>query len=777
MEKANKDAPHHHEEVHLLDYVNVILRRRKIFLLTLALVFFGVALVTFTMDPVYEAVATLHVKDERGKAGLLGELALALDTVNPINAEVEILKSRTLAEQVVKRLHLDWHVSRKPADLAFRLLEFSSTARKPSYRIELTGPNTYTVRDDSGGVAGTGQGGTLMQGKGVTLLIGELNGKSGDGFQLDLLPFKAVAADLQGAITSKEVGKLTNIVKLSYQDSDPERARDVVNTLVQAYLGQNIAFKAEEASRTVDFVEEQLHGLRKDLDDAERNLQAYKTSSGVVKLDTEAEALVKNLSETERERAGVALQKKQAEFALASLKDAMRRGAVYSPAVMREDPLVAGLTAKLSELAVQKRALLAEATESLPAVKAVQEQIDEVQKKVRDTYDTALKNLGRQETEVTRQLSRYEGRLKALPVAERELARLTRHAKVNAEIYTLLLQKREEARIAKASAISNIRVVDPAITPDFPVKPQKAKNLILALLVGCMLGAGLAFFREYLDNTIKDIEQARRVLGVPVLAAIPYIARKEGERKSEIRETLVTHLEPKSIAAEAYRSLRTALHFSALPGKHQVTLVTSTFPDEGKSTTVSNLAITISHSGTRVLLVDCDLRRPILHDIFGRGKAPGLTDLLAGECDMASALQATEITGVDLLSAGTTPPNPAELLGSDAMRRLLASLKERYDLILIDAPPVLTVTDAPLLTAAADMVLVVVEAGRVPVKAARRMKEMLATVNAPLTGVVMNIKSGERFDHYSDYYYLAGYGSPEEGAASKGAGWKKWLKR
>ena len=414
-----------------------------------------------------------------------------------------------------------------------------------------------------------------------------------------------------------------------------------------------------------------------------------RSASGVVKLDTEAEELVRKLSETEKERAGVALQKKQAEFALASLKDAARRGAVYSPAVLRDDPLVAGMTTRLAELEVQKRALLAENTESHPAVKAVQGQIDEVQKKLRATYETALKNYARQEAEVGQQLARYEGELKTLPVAERELAGLTRHVKVNGDIYTLLLQKREEARIARATAVSNINIVDSAITPDNPVKPKKKKNLILGLLVGCMLGAGLAFFRDYLDDTIKDPEEARRTLGMPVLAAIPYIAHKAAGRKNDIRETLVTHLEPKSVVSEAYRSLRTALHFSAVTGKRQVILVTSTFTGEGKSTTAANLALIIAQAGNRVLLVDCDLRRPTLHDQFGHSKSPGLTDLLAGDCDLAGALHATEIPNFDLLSAGTIPPNPAELLGSDChartARRVQGAL--RYDSHRLPAGP------------------------------------------------------------------------------------------
>lgn len=768
--------PHQAQEAHLIDYINIILRRRRTFLTAFLAVFLYVAFYTLTMKPLFQASATLHLKQEIGKGELFNELLL-FDQSNRVDAELEILKSRTNAEKVVKLLHLDWEVSKKSRGLEFKLLEFSATAKDPTYQVELTGTDSYRVKDDDGDLIGTGKAGILMQGKGITLLIADLHGKAGDSFRLHLLPFNGTAAGLRSGIKAVEVGKRTNVIQVSYLSNDPQLAREVVNTLVQVYLDQTIAFKTEEAGRTVGFVAEQLQGLRIELDQSEKNLQAYKSKSGVIKLDTEADELVKKLSETEKARAALALEKKQAEFAITALREAKRRGGTYTPAVMRNDPAVVGLAGKVVELEVQKRALLTEYTESHPAVKSVQGQIDELQKKLRDMYETSLKNLTKQEGAVTQQLAGYEEGLRRLPEAERELARLTRLSRVNADIYTLLLKKHEEARITKASTISNINIVDPAIAPDRPVKPTKQKNLILGLLIGCMIGVGLAFFHDYMDDTIKDPEEAQRTLGLPFLAAIPYIAHKGGGRKNDIRETLVTHLEPKSVSSEAYRSLRTALHFSIVTGRRQVILVTSTFNSEGKSTTAANLALVMAQAGNRVLLMDCDLRRPTLHDQFGHSKSPGLTDLLAGDCDLTGALHVTSIPSFDLLSAGTIPPNPAELLGSDAMHNLLAEFRERFDTIVIDSPPVLTVTDAPLLAAMADEVLVVLEAGRVPVKAARRMVELLSAVQGKVAGIVMNCTSREEYSHYGSqyggYYYQPGYGPVEEKAEEK-VGWKLW---
>ena len=772
--------PNQPQEVHLSDYINVIMRRRRTFLVAFCAVFLGVALYTFAMRPIYEATATLYVKDDKANSGVLGELSL-LSSNNPIDAEIEIIKSRTIAEQVVKRLHLDWQVGDVSPGLSQKVLAFTSTAKDPSYTIILTAPDSYTVEDGDGKTVGSGKSGVLFQSPKLTLLV-QLQGKRGDSFDLKQLNFNATVAGLRSGIKATEVGKKTNIISIAYSSTDPALSRDIVNTLVQSYLDQSIAFKTEEASRTVSFVEEQLTGIKNELNKAESDLQQYKSSTGVVQLDTEAQALINKFSDVEKERAAISIERKQLEFALASLKESMSRGRTYSPAVTKDDPLVAGMASRLAELEVQKRALLEDYTKEHPAVKTVQGQIDELQRKIRATYETGLKNLTRQESDVTRRLNGYEGNLRQLPAAERDLARYMRLAKVNADIYTFLLQKHEEARIAKASTISNINIVDPAIAPDLPVKPQKKKNLLLGLLVGCMLGAGLAFFQEYLDDTIKEAEEAKRILGFPHLGTIPHISRVDAE--STGAEAIVSHTDPRSSVAEAFRSLRTGIHFSAINRDKRVLVITSSFPGEGKSTVSANLAITVAQTGTRVLLIDCDMRRSSLHDKLQVGKVPGLSEVLAKDIPFTAAVHATEIPNLHLLTAGTTPPNPSELLGSERMRDLLDTLQEEYGQIVIDAPPVLAVTDAPVLTTLADMVLVVLETGRIPAKAATRMRELLANVQAPVAGLVINDRTGRGMSYGGYYGYKYGngygygyYGEDENVAKGKSSLWRRLVSR
>jgi tyrosine-protein kinase Etk/Wzc len=712
------------------------------------------------MKPVYEASALLHVKEDKGKSQLLGELML--NTSNPTNAEIEIVKSRTNAEQVVQRLHLDAHVSKKSDGLTFKILEFKSAAKEPVYYIKLTDADTFEVEDDNGNVIGQGKTGIPVQKNGLILLLGDIKGKKGDTFRLTLTPFDSTVEGLRKNIKAVEQGRQTGIIRVSYTNTDPVLARDILNCLVQAYLEQAVSFKSEEASRTVSFIDEQIRGLRTDLDDSEKSLQDYKSATGVVHLDSEAQALIGKLTETEKSRAEIALQKKQLDFAREALKKAMKKGAIYSPGVMKDDPLVAGLAARLSELEVQKRALRVDYTEAHQAVKALQNQIEEIQKKLLAVYETSLSNLNKLEDGTNQQLAGYEKQMRKLPDVERDLARLTRVSKVNADIYTFLLQKHEEARIAKASTISNIDIVDPAVIPGQPIKPKKAQNLLLGLLFGLALGIGLAFFEEYLDDTIKNAEEAKRAMGLPLLAVIPHIPGYEPKQNGSAPETktLITQKEPKSAVAEAFRSLRTNLHFTAINKEKKIMLFTSTFPREGKSTITANEAVVIAQTGARVLIIDCDLRRSSLHEKFGHSKTPGLSEILTGDITFEKAIHKTGINGLDLISAGTNPPNPSELLGSEAMRRLLVTQRGNYDYIIIDAPPVLAVTDAPVLATISDIVILIMEAGRVPIKAAQHMRETLVSLQASVAGLIINDKTGkgESYGYYGGRYYRYGKG-------------------
>ena len=758
----------------IFEYIAVVKQRWQLLLFVVCSIFIGVALYTFLMKPIYEAYATLYVKDVTMNGGLMGSMMPS--AYNPLNAELEILTSRTISEQVVKRLHLNWQIEKKSKDLNFKIMEFSSAAEGSAYRIELNSADTFTVNDNNGKHVGEGKTGSLMQVKDFSLLLNDLSGKKGDSFMLRLLPLNDVAMGLCSAIKAVEKKKETSVIRVSYTNTDPVLARDIINVLIQSYLEQGVSLKAEEANKTVIFLDKQLQEQHKDLDSSEKNLQAYKTSSGVIKLDDEAKDIIAKISEMEKARTDIALQKKQTEFAIDSLNSTIRKGSTYSPSIMKDDPVLAEMAGKLSDLEVQKRALLIKYTDNHPVVKAIQMQIDEIQKKIRSTYENKLINLTIQQDAIAHQLSVYEKKMRNLPEEELDLARLTRYSSVNANIYTFLLQKHEEARIARASTNSNIDIIDSAIVPGAPILPDKKKNLLLGLLFGCILGFGIIFLLDYMDDTIKDAEEAKRIMGLPLLGVIPHVSELKLEKNSHSHQSIFTNLEKKSNLSESFRSLRTNLHFFAINKAKKIILITSSFPAEGKSFISINLSNTIAQIGSRVLLMDCDLRRSSLHTKLCYNKSPGLSELLTGDATLAEIKHSTEIPGLDLITAGTTPPNPSELLGSEAMRQFLIEQRENYDYIILDAPPVMAVTDAPVLTAVVDMTVLVMQMMRVPVKLATQMRDILTTIKAPIAGLVINYKTeagytGRYYRYGSNYGY--GYYSDEDEPMNEKLPWLK----
>ena len=265
-----------------------------------------------------------------------------------------------------------------------------------------------------------------------------------------------------------------------------------------------------------------------------------------------------------------------------------------------------------------------------------------------------------------------------------------------------------------------------------------------------MLGVGLAFLLDYMDQTIKTAEDVKEKLGLNVFGIIPRIPFADEDAKMP-RKRLVTTLSPKSPVVESFRALRTNLNFITAKEKHKIIMVTSSLPNEGKSTVSGNLAVVLSQTGAKVLLIGCDLRRPQLFEMFGTKNEPGLVNLLMDENQ--NALRHITCLGLDFLPAGTIPPNPAEILDSARMAKLLDKVRERYDYVVLDAPPVLPVTDAQILAPKVDINLVVLEPCRVPEKAALQMVEALRSVDAKIAGVIMNDKSGRGFKYYGNYGY------------------------
>jgi capsular exopolysaccharide synthesis family protein len=353
---------------------------------------------------------------------------------------------------------------------------------------------------------------------------------------------------------------------------------------------------------------------------------------------------------------------------------------------------------------------------------------------------------------------------------------LQHDAEANKQLYDGLLQKLKEAGITAGLRSSNIRVVDPALVPTSPSRPQKARNILLAFLVGLVGGVGLAIFREYLDNTVKSPDDIEALTGLPSLAVVPTLPGLDGHHSrlsrlkrdtaeqtgANTRVELLSYVQPKSQISEAFRALRTSLLLSQAEHPPQVILVTSALPREGKTTAAVNLAVTLAQLGDRTLLVDSDMRKPGIRRALNMttGKDVGLSSYLAGVCTLDEAtILHPAIPNLTALPTGPVPPSPADLLSSHRMREGIAELRRQFKFIVIDSPPIMAATDAVILSALTDGVLLIVRSGETPKEAFTRARDLLAAVKARLLGVVLNAVDSSAPDYYYSYrYYPYAYG-------------------
>jgi tyrosine-protein kinase Etk/Wzc len=432
---------------------------------------------------------------------------------------------------------------------------------------------------------------------------------------------------------------------------------------------------------------------------------------------------------------------------------------------------VSELFRSMAEVENQRAQLLNLRTPEDPDVRVLTSRIRELETQLRNIAVTYLEGLTQQVASFDETLGLFRSELSQIPAREVQYARLYRQAEVLSDIYTLLQTRLKEAEIAAAVEDPSVRVVEPAVVPVEPIRPNRPLSLILGLILGLGLGVGVAFLRENMDRSVHTREDLQEVApGLPVLGLIPRIREvaANGRREAPVHAAkevkhlshrLIAGRDPRSPVSEAYRSMRTNIAFSSVDRSHRVLVFTSAQPGDGKSTSSANLAVTLAQQGRSVLLVDGDMRRGVLNEVLGELRAPGLSDVLVGEVELTEAVRRIELgeSGeLDFLPTGTFPPNPAELIGSDRTQRLLEQLEELYDAVILDAPPLNLVTDAALLGTYADGVVVVARSGVTDRGAIAYALEQLAAVRAPVLGVVLN-DIDVRKDRYYGSYGMASY--------------------
>jgi len=590
--------------------------------------------------------------------------------------------------------------------------------------------------------------------------------------------------------SSVSMKKDTDFFVLSATGDTPTAAAALANLVMHTYYRRNLSQARGENREVREFLQTQMGLIEGQLLADEDSLRRFKERNSMADLDTETTNLVRNLAtmQTQAEAARTAVGEAETRAAYyRSRIDEYRQGLVGEMSEVN-DTRISQLQSDISTLETARAELLATGADSLAVAsidRRLQTRREELTRaimgKASVTFpsnpagplDGWMQSLAEAEAERRAQTSRWralsgaaadmEDSLSGLPELEMRLARLERNRQVSENIYILLRTKYEETRISEVSQIGDVTIVDTAL-PGGKVKPSERRNLIMGLLVGLALGVGTVFLREQLDTSVKSPEDVEQ-LGITVLGVIP---RMDLGRKG-VRMP-VTDSSPRAPASEAYRDLRTSLRFSATDGPMRSLVVTSAGPREGKSMTVANLAVVMAQAGQRVLLVDTDLRRPVMHNIFSLKREPGLTEVIAGikELDDPDVIKSTGVENLSVLTCGRLPHNPAEMVGSGRMRTLTRELEERFDIVLLDSPPVAVVTDPIVLSAMADATLVVVMSKLGDKKVLRSAWTKLQRTASNLTGALLNgFDPISMYTSYGYYTYRYHYYYSDDGSRSK----------
>jgi capsular exopolysaccharide synthesis family protein len=542
----------------------------------------------------------------------------------------------------------------------------------------------------------------------------------------------------------------------------------VANAVAAVYQYQNLSRKRDVSADALTWLREEGGGMRDRLLTSERKLQEFMEDSQVFSFDEKFNIALRNLAKFSEAHAESKRKRIELEALYHKCVEMQSKGqADLIPDVMN-NPVVQAL--KSERIAAQQK--LAELSkkwgEKHPEILALKEQIDLLNSKI---AQEAAQHIGSikasyqvaksQEDQMA--IAVDEARAQAQELSEKEISykELKRDADANQTLYEELQKRAKETQITESLQANNIMLIEAAQRPDTHVRPKRRVNVILGALLGLIGGVGLAFFLEYLDNTIKTQADIESVTNEPFLGVIPTFQPEEGDTSPA---DLFTHYHPKSSITESCRAIRTNILYSS-PGKNLTKLlVTSAGPQEGKSTTVVSLGTVFAQGGRRVCLVDSDLRRPRLHRAFGTDRARGLTNYIVGEAGLDEIITATPVPNVSLIASGPIPPNPSELLESEPMSRLMAELEERFDLIVFDSPPIVAVTDAIVLSRRVDGVVLVAKAGKTTTDIFSRALRQLEDVKSHVIGTVLN-DFNIRGEGYRYYYYYHYYRSDEDAAS------------
>lgn len=711
---------------------------------------------SFTTPPVWEATTTLLIRESTTDPSSFVFDFGAVTSAQRLKNEIEVLKSYSLHADVVSHMIEN--------DLADNNALFGTRYVRKRYRA-------------------------------IDLARSWVTGEEGPIVLPDSLDYSGMIKVIEKLRESTSVMPVrdADVLKVGVESSDSTDAVLLTNLIAERYRAEDAAGGRSEIQFVLTFLDTQITRYEERLRRIERDLEAFQAQNQIYSLDGAAALLLEDLARYEgiyyTNLAELEVAQERVKYLRSQLSESEQQ--LITEIVNTNNPMIVALREKIAETEARRIQEMVDegwAENSLQArdytrrIREMKARLTELTEDLilsgwseEDPFAASQEIFNRiveQEVEVHAARSRageYEklveqmnGRLNNLPSQILEYARLERDRRLNENLYLTMKQKYEESRITEAGERGKVYILDPALIAE-KVKPNNKVNLVLSMIVGLALGIGYAFLREFLDDTVKAVEQLERK-GLTVIGIIPDI-EQGGPRKSKpggkpkksgkgAYRPLITHEDPKSPTSEAYRTIRTNIKYSFADRNIKSIVVSSPQPSEGKSTTVANLAIAFAQLKQRTLLIDTDLRKPVQHHVFGLPRGPGVSDYLVGEVeDFDKLIHPTKVENLSLATAGFLPPNPSELLGSKRMGELVDRLENEWDMVLFDSPPIVAVTDASMISGEIDSFVMVVKAAQTGRDAVDRALDTIRNVRAPLIGVILNGVRPESLSGKYSYYY------------------------
>lgn len=739
----------------------MLLRHKLMIIAIILLIVPFAAIQAYRPKPIYEAFATIEVRRE-GSDALKGSELFFYDPLNNTKAEAYILKSRPVLQQAAAELQLD----KKPMFLEAGRRRSVVEAIKA-----LSGKDIETEKKKKAAAAVVSSVGTDVP----VEFKNESESETSAANRERLAPYIGM---LESGVKVEQI-RDTRLLKVTYQHSDPEMAAAVVNGITDSFIKYNFETKSGRFTTTSTWLDEMTREMKAKVEKAQKALVDYQGSNNIYSTTGKEDLTGNKLAELHSKVMEADVQKLLKE----SLYQQVQQGSINQVPEAFADPKTAELRKQLNELNVTAAQLKVRFGDKHPKLQEVRQQMAVIFEQINTNQEMLAAKL---KADYERAVRDDESLKAALEKAKSEAVRqnqaniqfgiLQQDLNTAKTFYDDFLSKSNQAKVQRSEAYNNVRRVEAAEVPAYPVGPRRFTTIALGFLLSLGLGVGLAWLIENLNTSVRNIEDVSRLTALPTLALIPTLEQEAIHigRKGEAGLLEGVPAEDGAIApaggiahsfmndefstsAEAYRMLRTSVMLSTAGHPPKTILITSGQPGDGKTTTVFNTAIAFTQLNAQVLIVDCDMRKPRMHKVVQVERGQGLSNFLSGSTELEGLIRPTAIKNLSFMSCGPVPPNPSELISSGKMRELLAIVGERFDYVLIDSPPVVSVTDPMILSTMVDGVILVAKSGKTRNEVLRRAYQDMASVGAKMLGVVLNDFNvrRENYDYY--YYYRYSY--------------------